>query len=503
MTFFFNKQEKRREELASPFPEAWLPYLHRNVFLYRLLSAVEQTRLQDALRILIAEKFWEGCAGLAITEEIQVTIAAQAALLLLGFEDYYFDELKTILVYPGGFLSRDPDPLGGDEQEEHRLGEAHHRGPVVLSWWQACWDGRRLGRSNLVVHEFAHKLAELGEPSVGMPPLDDPALEKRWEKVMGREYERLVEDADYGRPTLLHPYGARNRAEFFAVASESFFLQPAAVRQRHPPLYELLAACYQQDPAARPVDEAMVTQAEDAEEQYLRHVVAECSAVIRRHPDSVDAYRNRAAWYDELGEFERALADRTAVIRLAAGEEATVAYYERGAVHLSAEAYDEAIADFTEAIRRAGDFAPAYRDRGWAHAARGERDQSLADLTQALRLDPRDDAAYLERGRVYAEAGKDEQALRDLTRAIRLAPYLSAAYSDRAQVHLRRGDYAEAIADFTEAIRIEPRDAETYRARAEAYDASGEDDQARRDREQAEQLEQRAGATSRASRKGA
>src|SRR5579872_5498375 len=102
------KELRREQLLAPPFPEQWLAYLHQNVFLYETLSEAEQAKLRDALRILIAEKYWEGCRGLVMTEEIQVTVAAQACLLLLGFDDYYFEELQTILVYPGGFLAEDP-----------------------------------------------------------------------------------------------------------------------------------------------------------------------------------------------------------------------------------------------------------------------------------------------------------------------------------------------------------------------------------------------------------
>src|SRR6516165_3029941 len=100
----FSKQVRRRHLLAEPFPEEWRPLLHQSVLLYQLLPESEQLRLCEIVRILIAEKYWEGCAGLEITEEIQLTVAANAGILLFGFDDYYFDELQTILLYPGGFL---------------------------------------------------------------------------------------------------------------------------------------------------------------------------------------------------------------------------------------------------------------------------------------------------------------------------------------------------------------------------------------------------------------
>src|SRR3954470_10064793 len=91
-----------RRQPAEAFPDEWLPYLHENVFLYRLLSEGEQARLREAVQVFVAEKFWEGCAGLRMTDEVRVTIAAQACLLVLGWEGYYFDEVRSILVYPGG-----------------------------------------------------------------------------------------------------------------------------------------------------------------------------------------------------------------------------------------------------------------------------------------------------------------------------------------------------------------------------------------------------------------
>src|SRR6266567_2410652 len=142
MFSWFRKSNRRQQLLAGPFPEAWLPHLHRNVFLYRLLPEAQQARLGDVVRVLVAEKFWEGCAGLEMTDEIKVTIAGQAGLLVLGLDDYYFDELKTVLIYPGGFLSRYEDPLGREGEVRRVLGQAAHGGPVVLSWWDACWGGR-------------------------------------------------------------------------------------------------------------------------------------------------------------------------------------------------------------------------------------------------------------------------------------------------------------------------------------------------------------------------
>ena len=297
------------------FPQAWLPYLHENVFLYGLLNETDQGRLRRLVPRFIASKFWEGCAGLCITDEIRVTIAGQACLLVLGFSEYYFEDCKTILLYPGGYLGVEEDPFGTEIDVGHRLGEAHRGGPVVLSWWHACWDGRHRGETNLVLHEFAHKLAERGDPGKGIPPLDDPGDVPRWESVIGKEYEQLVKAAAYHRQTLLDPYGASNPAEFFAVASECFFLRPVELRRRHAELYQLLAEWYRQDPAQWRSDPTIDARTSAAREQYIRHAITECNTALRRYPDHLDTYWHRADHYCSLGEFDKALADYTHLLQ--------------------------------------------------------------------------------------------------------------------------------------------------------------------------------------------
>jgi MtfA peptidase len=452
--FFETAEARRRRQLREqPFPEEWLAFVRDNVLLYRLLDTAEQAKLHEAVQILVAEKNWEGCAGLELTEEIAVAVAAQAGLLLLGLEGYYFDEVKTVLVYPGGFLAQ--DPYGRTEELSHRLGEAHHKGPVVLSWWEVCWDGRRLGERNLVLHEFAHKLTELGDPERGLPPLDDPELASRWEEVTTAERKRLEEYAAYGRRTLLDPYGATNEAEFFAVTTECFFLRPVELRRRHPDLYQLFAAWYRQDPAARHERQPeLLAQAEDAEDEYVRHALAECTAAIRLRPDFVDAYRHRAELYCEQEAYDLALADYGTVIRLTSDDDRAEAHCERGVVYRWKGDHDQALADFDAALQLCPDYARAYCERGITHAAHGEREKALADLDRALRLDPRDDAAYLERGVLHAETGAFEKAVKDFTKAIRLNPEEAEAYRQRAEAYAALGEAAKADRDRARARKL-------------------------------------------------
>jgi Mlc titration factor MtfA (ptsG expression regulator) len=255
MLFSWLKRRRRRKILAEPFPAEWLHFLHKNVAHYRVLTEAEQAKLRDDLRIFIAEKNWEGCGGLKITDEIKVTIAAQACLLVLGMEHDYYPRVPSILVYPRGYRApAAPDGATGiiDEGDEARLGEAWYRGPVVLSWADTVADGRHPGRGrNLVFHEFAHQLDMQDGQIDGTPLLGNREQYRRWQQVMTAEYDRLVRQSERGQATLLDEYGASSEGEFFAVATECFFDQPAALRARHPQLYAVLRDYYRQDPAAR------------------------------------------------------------------------------------------------------------------------------------------------------------------------------------------------------------------------------------------------------------
>src|SRR5262245_8277517 len=249
MLFSWLRNRRRRQLLETPFPDEWLGYLRNNVASYTLLTEAERGRLRDDLRVIVAERNWEGCGGLTLTDEIKVTVAGEASLLLLGIEHDYFSRVSSILVYPSGY--RAPADRDGDAHEG-RLGEAWYRGPVILAWDAVLAGGReRDAGRNLVLHEFAHQLDFLDGDADGTPPLRNGAERKRWYDVMTAEYQRLIHESEHGRPMVLDEYGTRNPAEFFAVATECFFERSAALKRRHAELYDLLKDYYRQDPAER------------------------------------------------------------------------------------------------------------------------------------------------------------------------------------------------------------------------------------------------------------
>lgn len=219
---------------------------------WRRLPGPDRRELEGHIQVLLAEKSFEGAGGLVMTDEIRVTIAAQAAMLLLHRETNYFPGLYSVVVYPAGFVVPMREEEGGivSEGMDDRLGESWSAGAIVLSW-----DGVRHGVAdsgdgeNLVLHEFAHQLDDEAGDADGVPVLGSAAERARWARVFSEEFARLRAADDRGEETLLDPYGAETPAEFFAVATEYFFERPDELAAMHPELYAELRGYYRQDPA--------------------------------------------------------------------------------------------------------------------------------------------------------------------------------------------------------------------------------------------------------------
>ena len=247
------KQRRRRHLRSQPFPEQWRHLIERNVPFFARLSVPDQGELLGHVQVFLSEKRFEGCAGLEITDEIRVTIAAQACLLLLHRKSDYFPRLFTILVYPSAYLvdeNRQIEEMIWEEGKVSRLGETARRmGTMVLAW-----DAAKSGAAdpsdgkNLVVHEFAHQLDFENHAADGAPVLSSRDQQLSWAKVMRTEFASLRAADETGIPTLLDTYGATNPAEFFAVSTEAFFEQPCALRAEHPNLYNELGRFFRQDP---------------------------------------------------------------------------------------------------------------------------------------------------------------------------------------------------------------------------------------------------------------
>jgi MtfA peptidase len=251
--FGFLKDRHRKRLKARPFPNEWLKIIKARIAFFLRLAAADQAELLDYIQIFLAEKNFEGCAGQEITDEVRVTIAGQACLLLLHRKTDYFPRLLTILVYPSIYSVNENRPITAEiwaEGKASRLGETGRTmGSMVLAW-----DAVKSGAAdpadgkNVVLHEFAHQLDYENFAADGTPALATRKEQLAWREVMRTEFASLRAADETGIPTLLDTYGATNSAEFFAVSVEAFFERPVMLRAQHPRLYAELRNYFRQDP---------------------------------------------------------------------------------------------------------------------------------------------------------------------------------------------------------------------------------------------------------------
>ena len=242
-----------RRILARPFPAPWRRILQRVMPVYPHLPTELQQQLESRIKQFIADKRFVGCAGQTITDEVRLAIAAHACLLLLNRNTDCYPRLESILVYPSTFVANreHADSVGlVSEQHMPMEGESWSHGKVVLAW-----DAVKMGvrdptdGHNVVFHEFAHQLDDDDGASNGAPLLHTRGAYQSWAKVFGQEFENLQWQASRGWQGLLDHYGATNPAEFFAVATETFFERPHDMRAHHEELYRELVDYYRVDPA--------------------------------------------------------------------------------------------------------------------------------------------------------------------------------------------------------------------------------------------------------------
>ena len=249
------RARRRRERLRNrPFPPTWQRILQRRVRCVRRLPADLQQQLKGHIQVFLAEKSFIGCKGLEITDDMRVTIAAQACLLILNRPTDYYPGLRQVLVYPGAFIvdRAEFDEAGVHQRERQVLsGESWGESQVILSWEDVV-EGAAVDDDgwNVVIHEFAHQLDQEKGYASGAPELAARDHYPRWSKVLGEEYRRLRERSESMQPSLLDDYGATDPAEFFAVVSEVFFEQPQELAAEHPALYRELSSFYRVDPLA-------------------------------------------------------------------------------------------------------------------------------------------------------------------------------------------------------------------------------------------------------------
>jgi Mlc titration factor MtfA (ptsG expression regulator) len=232
-------------------PAAWREIVSKNVPYANRLDADDRQDLEALIRIFVAEKNFEGCGGLELTEEMKVTVAAQACLLLLHRDTDIYPDLESILIYPHAYRVRGKERDGDVviEGDSVRLGESWTRGAIVLAWDHVASATHHIAAGqNVVLHEFAHQLDAEDGAMDGTPGLSSRARYATWAHVLGDEQKELSARLLAGRESDIDAYGATNPAEFFAVITEMFFERPGPMRKHHPELYRELVAFYRQDP---------------------------------------------------------------------------------------------------------------------------------------------------------------------------------------------------------------------------------------------------------------
>ncbi|MEE3719883.1 M90 family metallopeptidase [Tumidithrix elongata RA019] len=251
LTYPFFVQWRRDRLRRQPFPNHWQSLIERNLAIYAHLSLAQQKQLQGHVRVFLAEKQFIGCLGLRVTEEMKVIIAAIACLLLFSDRGKYFPKLRSILVYPSAYQVNETVMNEGYVVEERlttRLGESWTRDQLILAWDQVERDTQNWHDGhNVVLHEFAHQLDQEDGRAEGVPILPRELDYAIWAKVMTEEYLTLCKSVERGKKTVMDSYGATNPAEFFAVATETFFEKPYQLMEKHQPLYELLQRYYKLD----------------------------------------------------------------------------------------------------------------------------------------------------------------------------------------------------------------------------------------------------------------
>jgi MtfA peptidase len=247
-SWIFNRRRNRL--VRKSIDGQWRRWIEDNLWHWHVLDEAQRDRLSGMIQVFVAEKNFEGCDGLVVSDEMKVTIAAAACLLLVGFEDTYcFDRARTILVFPNPTKQRNIRRIDGVVDEFQWLsGMVQQGGPIILSWRDVLRDCRSDQRlNNVVIHEFAHYIDGLDGAMEGVPPLPSQELQQRWKAVADRELKHLRQSVDAGMPTVLDPYGRHSLAELFAVSTESFYCDGLNLYHHHPEIYEMLVILYRME----------------------------------------------------------------------------------------------------------------------------------------------------------------------------------------------------------------------------------------------------------------
>lgn len=438
---WFKRRSSRKQLLTQVFPAAWEKILARNVGLAAVLPADLGTRLRQITQVLVAERRFEGVADFTITEEVKVTISANAALLLLGVEGYYFERLPSIIVRPEQFTRKNRRP-NWIEEEQDVLGLAAQHGPVSLAWQTVLHNGRHPERGeNVVLHEFAHHLDGLDGEMGGSLATGDPERDRQIRESLAKEFRRHLDSVEKGQHTLISPNGAENAAEFFAYSVECFYGRPVVLQARHAELYRALSEYFGVDPASwaspprqgdspscgpprtcvaprsRRHSGAAVLPALNSADEYftrgyelwqegeLETALADFTAALVLHPADAELLEHRAGVLRQLDRLSEAEADCRRALDLAPDDGEI--RRTLGLILLDQDRFQEALPLLDDAVREFAD-ADSYFTRGMARAGLEDWSGAVADFTSVIRKEPGDEDAssWLEQCRLKLAASR-------------------------------------------------------------------------------------------------
>lgn len=236
---------RRRELLKLRLTDAQRSSVAEVFPLFERIPEHLRDELEGIMHVFINEKSFEPCGGLEeVTRHMRLVIAAQACLLLVNRRHDYYRSLRSILVYPTAYTARDEH--GG---EDVRLGESWHSGSVVLAWDSVVSGGSiEEDGHHVTIHEFAHQLDQVDGSADGVPELSTRGCYREWSGVFSKAYEKFARKVDQGKRTVIDEYGATHPAEFFAVATETFYEKPQQLQEHYPEVYQQLKNYYQVDP---------------------------------------------------------------------------------------------------------------------------------------------------------------------------------------------------------------------------------------------------------------
>ena len=245
------RARRRAARFSEPFPAEWRALLERSLPLYRRIPPDLRLKLEPVVRAFLHDVQFIGCRGLQVTEEMRLVIAVQACLLVVARDPRAYESLGSVLLYPDEFVvnQTDEDEAGVVTEGESVLsGQSLDTAQIVLSWQDVQDHGSEGEIYNVVVHELAHFLDNALDGTLTDTRSGREDFEA-WHDLLEREYRALCDAVDRGDDTLIDPYGTESTIEFFAVATEAFFEQPAQLQRLHPALYTGLATFYGLDPA--------------------------------------------------------------------------------------------------------------------------------------------------------------------------------------------------------------------------------------------------------------